>query len=107
MGKPSSNRNAHESNMNNISYTLHAVVIPSSAQTFTFDLACQEQTTPMHVRVLKRLKRRFKSSLMRVLNFAKHETLRKMHRYLHSHRALTGQEHPGAIRIAFNPAELA
>jgi len=44
---------------------------------------------------------------MRVLNFAKHETLRKMHRYLHSHRALMGQEeHADAVRITFNRDEL-
>jgi len=93
--------------MNNVSYTAVVAAYPSDSRTFTFHLVCQEQTTPAHVRIRNRLKRRFKTSLMRVLKFAKHETLRKMHRYLHSHRALTGQEHPGAMRIAFDQGELA
>src|SRR5215471_8991912 len=92
----------------NTSYSVLATAsaYPSDPRTFTFTLVCQEQA-PQHVRIRKRLQRRFKSSLMRVLNFAKHETLRKMHRYLHSHRALMGQEHPGAMRIAFSRDELA
>jgi uncharacterized protein with gpF-like domain len=59
-----------------------------------------------HQRIRKRQRRHFKSALMRVIKFAKHETLRKMHRYLHAHRPLMGQEHPGTMRIAFDPAEL-
>jgi len=68
-------------------------------------LSCRA-ATPMHVQTRKRMKENFKSSLMHILNFAKHETYRKMMRYLHSHRALMGQEHPGAVRIAFDPGEL-
>jgi uncharacterized protein with gpF-like domain len=66
-----------------------------------------QQSGSAHLLLRKSLKRGFKKSLMRVLEFAKHETLRKLHRYLHNNRELRGQEHPGASRIAFDPAELA
>ena len=57
-----------------------------------------------------RIERHFATAVQRVLKFAKHETLRKLHRYKYSHRPLTSQEeqpqHPDSIRIAFNPDEL-
>jgi len=92
--------------MNSQSFTLYALAAPY-AKSIAVDLICQQHRSPFHVRVRKRLKDRFKRSLMRVLDFSKHEILRKLHRYAHSHRALTGQEHPGAVRIAFNQGELA
>jgi hypothetical protein len=91
--------------MNTKLFSLCAVAAPS-VQTVILNLSCKENSVPEHLRVRKRLKLRFKRSLMRVLNFAKHETLRKLHRYLHSHRALQGQKHPGASKIAFNQDEL-
>jgi len=65
--------------------------------------------TPYHA-ARDRLKRRFKAALMRVLKFAKHETMRKLHRYAFNNRPLVGQEaqpqHPDAGRIAFSLEEL-
>ena len=61
-------------------------------------------------RTRARLQRRFKTALVRVFKFAKHETLRKLHRYMFTHRPLVSQstqtEHHDASRIAFNPDEL-
>lgn len=83
-----------------------AAAIQSRQGRAVIELCCAESALPQHVRVRKRLKRRFKASLMRVLNFAKHETLRKLHRYLHANRELKGQQHPGASQVAFNAEEL-
>ena len=53
---------------------------------------------------------RFEKSLSRVLDFAKHETLRKLHRYKFSIRPIHGQAeapgHPDATRVAFDVDEL-
>jgi hypothetical protein len=84
----------------------YALAIPCGDQApVLLYLVCQD-APPAHIRVRAQLKKQFKSALVRVLNFAKHETLRKMQRYLHSHRPLSAQDHPGAMRIAFDPAEL-
>jgi hypothetical protein len=91
--------------MSPIRFIFSAAAMPSDQALMLVHLACQD-APPAHARTRKRLKQRFKRSLIRVLNFAKHETLRKMHRYLYSHRAITGQEHPGAARITFNQDEL-
>ena len=48
-------------------------------------------------RTRARLKRRFKKSLVRVLKFAKHETLRKLHRFMFKHRPLVGQDAPPGV----------
>jgi len=57
-----------------------------------------------------KLSNRFQKAVVRVLKFAKHETLRKLQRHLHSNRPLMGQDQPpphhDANRIAFNPDEL-
>lgn len=67
---------------------------------------CGEATTPQ--RTIKGLKRGFKKALMRVLNFAKHETLRKLHRYMHKNRPLRGADNPdpGGRLVVFNLGEL-
>jgi uncharacterized protein with gpF-like domain len=56
------------------------------------------------------MEKHFKNSLMRVFKFAEHETIRNLHRYMHSHRPIMGAEevvdHPDSIRIVFNPDEL-
>jgi len=43
---------------------------------------------------------------VRVLDFAKHETLRKLHRYTYRNRPLKGQDeppdHPGAVQVGFD-----
>lgn len=90
----------------NKSFSICALAMPSLSRTFTVELVCQAHASPLHVRIRKRIKLRFKKSLMKVLNFAKHETLRKLHRYMYSHRALSGQAYPGATSMAFNQDEL-
>jgi|SRR5215471_7021830 len=64
-----------------------------------------------YARARDRLTARFKRSLVRVLSFAKHETLRKLHRYAFANRPIRAQEegaasHPDAAKISFNPDEL-
>lgn len=67
------------------------------------------QVTP-YERTRNRLKQRFKGALVRVLKFAKHETLRKLHRYMFSARPLQAQDagldHPDAVRITFDREQL-
>lgn len=61
-------------------------------------------------RTRTRLKNRFQRALTRVLKFAKHETLRKLHRYVYSNRPLRSQgeqpTHPDAVKVTFNLDEL-
>ena len=52
------------------------------------------------------MQKKLKNSLSRVFGFAKSETLRKLHRYMHANRPLKGQDappHHDAVRIAFDP----
>jgi len=87
--------------------------LPAAQARAIVTLMCRNQTSTFE-RTRQRMQKRFKSQLVRVLNFAKHETLRKAHRYLHSHRAIVGQDqpedqpqqHPGTVKIAFNLDEL-
>ena len=56
-----------------------------------------------------RLQKRFQSALVRVLKFAKHETLRKLHRFMYVRRPLRGQDaadNPDAAKIAFDREQL-
>ena len=57
-----------------------------------------------------KLQAHFQSALVRVLEFAKHETLRKLHRYMYRNRPLKGADatpdHADASQIAFNVDEL-
>jgi hypothetical protein len=61
-------------------------------------------------RTRSRVQRNFKSTLVRVLKFAKHEILRKLHRYMYQNQPLHGQDepadHPDASKVAFNVDEL-
>lgn len=61
-------------------------------------------------RTRNRIQRRFHGALVRVLDFARHETIRKLHRYLYRNRPLHGQDapadHPDSARIVFNIDEL-
>lgn len=71
--------------------------------------ARQARAAP-YLRTRGRLAGRFERALRRVLDFAKHETLRKLHRYAFTHRPLRAQEeqptHPDAGRLSFNADEL-
>jgi hypothetical protein len=73
-------------------------------------MAARIAALPPYERTRRKLSKRFKRELVRVLKFAKHETLRKLHRYMISHRALMGQDepqdHPDANKIVFDSAEL-
>jgi uncharacterized protein with gpF-like domain len=57
-----------------------------------------------------RLQQKMKVSLVRVLKFAKHETLRKLHRYLYQYRPLHAQaeqpDHPDSNKILFDREQL-
>jgi uncharacterized protein with gpF-like domain len=72
-------------------------------------LAYSDKST-IFERTRARLEKHFTNALVRVIKFAKHETLRKLHRYMHTHRPLMGAEettdHPDSVRIIFNPDEL-
>jgi len=81
-----------------------AAALPPAEARAIIRVMCRQGSPQL--RGLSKSQKRFKSHLVRVLNFAKHETLRKLHRYYYSHRTLKGQDHPGATRIAFDPAEL-
>ena len=89
----------------NSRFIFSAAAMPSDQAKVMVYLSCKD-APPAHARMRKDLKRRFKRSLSRILNFAKHETIRKLTRYFHSNRPLSGQEHPGVSRIAFDPDEL-
>jgi uncharacterized protein with gpF-like domain len=86
-----------------IIFSLNALRLPEG---IALRVVCQN-APPKHEQVQKQMKAQFKKSLSRVLNFAKHETLRKLHRYHHAHKPLQGQDHPGASRTGFDPGELA
>jgi len=87
-----------------------ASALPSQIGRAVIVLLCssrrERQITP-YERTRERLKKRFKGSLVRVLKFAKHETLRKLHRHAFRNRPLMGQaDNPDANKIAFDPDEL-
>lgn len=87
-----------------------AAAMPADQARAIVELICAASPEAAAQQRRNRIQRRFKNSLTRVLKFAKHETLRKLHRYLHSHRPLTSQDetvdHPDSVKIAFNPDEL-
>ncbi len=81
--------------------------MPYAEARVLLELVCKGTTSLPGRR--NRLQKHFKTALVRVLKFAKHETLRKLQRYMHSHRPLHGQDapqHSDAVRIAFNVDEL-
>jgi len=74
-------------------------------------LACSVSRAAPHTILKDRAKteKRFLAAITRVLGYAKHETLRKVDRYLHSRRPLLGQEqrpdHPDSVRVSFDLEE--
>jgi Uncharacterized protein, homolog of phage Mu protein gp30 len=94
----------------NTTLTFSAAAFPADQARAIVRLICREKRTTTFQRTRERLKNRFKRELVRVLKFAKHETLRKLHRYLYSHRSIQGQDeppdNPAAMRITFNLDEL-
>jgi hypothetical protein len=70
---------------------------------------CSDDSTTA-LRTRNRLEKHFTAALVRVFKFAEHETLRKLQRYMHSHRPIMGAEepldHPDTLRIVFSVDEL-
>jgi hypothetical protein len=87
-----------------------AASMPADQARAIVELICASSPERAAEQRRNKIKRRFKNSLVRILKFAKHETLRKLHRYMHSHRPLQAQDetvdHPDSIKIVFNPDEL-
>lgn len=87
-----------------------AAALPADQARAIVELICASSPERAAEQRRARIKRRFKNSLVRILKFAKHETLRKLHRYMHSHRPLQAQDeqqdHPDSIKIVFDPVEL-
>jgi hypothetical protein len=90
-----------------------ASALPSRAGRTVIALLCSSRRVRQITRfelTRDRLKRRFGKGLNRVLEFAKHEALRKLHRYMFRNRPLVGQDetgaHSDAARIAFDPDQL-
>jgi uncharacterized protein with gpF-like domain len=81
-----------------------AATLPPQEARALIRVMCRQSTPAERART--GLKKRFKNSLMRVLKFAKHETLRKLHQYIYRNRELKGAEanpqHPGAIQVGFD-----
>jgi hypothetical protein len=87
---------------------LVAAALPTAQARTVVALLCA-QGTIKHPSERKRdiLQKNFHSSIVRVLGFAKHETLRNVHRHLYTHRPLFGQDegtpdHHDSMKIAFD-----
>src|SRR4030095_16661375 len=89
---------------------LTTAAMPAAQARVIVELICAASPEKAALQRRNRIKRRFKNAFVRVIKFAKHETLRKLHRYLHSHRPLQAQDetldHPDSIKIVFIPDEL-
>jgi Phage Mu protein F like protein len=89
---------------------LTTAAMPAAQARVIVELICAASPEKTALQRRNRIKRRFKNAFVRVIKFAKHETLRKLHRYLHSHRPLQAQDetvdHPDSIKIVFNVDEL-
>ena len=87
-----------------------AAALPAAHARVVVELICASSSEGAAIQRRNRMERRFHGALVRVLNFAEHETLRKLHRYKYSHRPLTGQDeqadHPDSVKVAFNVDEL-
>jgi len=87
-----------------------AAAMPADQARAIVELICASSPERAAEQRRNRIERHFYNALLRILKFAKHETLRKLHRYLYSHRALTGQDeqvdHPDSVKVAFNIDEL-
>jgi hypothetical protein len=87
---------------------LVAAALPTAQARTVVALLCA-QGAIKHPAEQKRdaLQKNFHSSIVHVLDFAKHETLRNVHRHLYAHRPLFGQdegipEHHDSMKIAFD-----
>jgi hypothetical protein len=96
--------------MMNTRLIFSAAALPADQARAVVALICASSPEQAAVQRRNRMERHFHRAIVRVLNFAEHETLRKLHRYKYSHRPLTSQDeqsdHPDSIKIAFNPDEL-
>lgn len=90
-----------------------AAALPADQARAIVGIICSSPSNTFE-RTRTRMQKHFEDGLVRVIKFAKHETLRKLQRYMHSHRPLIGQDepvdeepqHPDAQRIVFDPNEL-
>jgi len=87
-----------------------AAAMPADQARAIVELICASSPERAAEQRRNRIERRYSQAIQRVLKFAKHETIRKAQRYLHSHRPLSGQDeqadHPDSVKIAFNVDEL-
>jgi Phage Mu protein F like protein len=95
--------------MNATTLMFAAAALPADQARAIVCMIQSNQSTTFE-RTRGRLEKRFHSSLVRVLKFAKHETLRKAHRYLYTHRPIMSAEesidHPDTNKIMFDREEL-
>lgn len=84
-----------------------AALPPAQARAIVALLCSTSRKHPME-RSRDQLAKGFHSSLVRTVEYAKHETLRKLHRHLYAHRPIQGQDetHHDSVRIAFSIPEL-
>src|SRR5262245_7838042 len=84
--------------------------LPAREARAIVELICAASPEKAAMNRRNRIKRRFKNAFVRVLKFAKHETLRKLHRFMYSHRPIMGQDeefdNPDSVKIVFDPADL-
>lgn len=96
--------------MNTTRFVFTAAAMPADQARAIVELICSSSPERAAEQRRNRIERHFTNAVQRVLKFAKHETLRKLHRYKYSHRPLTAQEetpiHPDSVRIAFDVDEL-
>jgi uncharacterized protein with gpF-like domain len=96
--------------MNTTRLVFTAAAMPADQARAVVELICASSPEKAFEQRRNRVERHFTNAVQRVLKFAKHETLRKLHRYKYSHRPLMGQEeqvdHPDSLKIAFNVDEL-
>jgi uncharacterized protein with gpF-like domain len=73
-------------------------------------LLCAQKTPHKMEESRDSLEKNFHHAIVQTLNFAKHETLRKLHRHLYSQRPIKAQQegdpHHDAVKIAFEQAAL-
>jgi SPP1 gp7 family putative phage head morphogenesis protein len=98
------------STMNTTRLVFTAAAMPADQARAIVGLICMSSPERATEQRRNRIERHFTNAVQRVLKFAKHETLRKLHRYKYSHRPLMGQEeqvdHPDSLKVAFNVDEL-
>lgn len=87
-----------------------AAALPADQARAVVELICAGSPESAALQKRNRMERHFHGAISRVLKFAEHETLRKLHRYKYLHRSLVSQEeqvdHPDSVKVAFNVDEL-